>query len=267
MGLSLFASYEQGRSGVPFVPEFDRYLRSLEPPADTLAPDEAETEPPSDTVSLVEPLARFTERRGTRAGATFHWRSLSLSGARLAMEADSLRPLGVLLDRDTLVLAGGKRMGYEVAASLPLLIRGFRVEAAVQSWDEDEPYLPKRTWNGAFTYHRVFKESRNLEVWGALGVTGRDRMLLRVLDPDPLPDDPIEQPGGDADQDPGPRDLPLIASPFYQEWFTHIQVRVVNVHIFVRWENITGKEDNFDFPDREQPRFRTIYGVRWTMNN
>ena len=39
------------------------------------------------------------------------------------------------------------------------------------------------------------------------------------------------------------------------------------MNIFVRSENITGKEDNFDFPDREQPRFRTMYGVRWIMNN
>ena len=31
--------------------------------------------------------------------------------------------------------------------------------------------------------------------------------------------------------------------------------------------DVSGKADNIDFPDRQQPQARTLYGVRWTMNN
>ena len=142
------------------------------------------------------------------------------------------------------------------------------MEAAFQSWDEEQAYLPKRTWNGAITYHRVFKESRNLELWGTIGVNGRDPMLLPIVDPDPPVADPVD-PGGDPEPDPDgePTGPPLLRVPFYQDWFTVIQVRIVTLNIFIRWENVAGKDDNFDFPGRQQPRFRTLYGVRWTMNN
>jgi hypothetical protein len=267
LGLSLFASYEDGKSGAPFVPQFEEYLRSLEPPP---PPDSLSVEPdpePQDSVQpLDRPLALFTERTGMRAGATFTWRSLSLSGAWLSMEADSLRPLGLILDRDAVVLEGGKRTGYEVSASLPLPITGFRVEGAVQSWKDELPYLPKQTWDGAITYHRVFKESKNLELWGTIGVTGHEAMLLPIIDPDP-PDPPEGDPDADPDPDAEPAGPPLLRVPVYRDLFTQIQVRIVTLNVFIRWENVASKLDNFDFPGREQPRFRTLYGVRWTMNN
>ena len=88
-GVSLFASYENGSTGSPFVPRFREYLQSLELEGNT---DEYDA-----------PVAKFTERTGIRAGATFTWRSLSLSGAWLSIEADSLLPLGLALDRLSLI--------------------------------------------------------------------------------------------------------------------------------------------------------------------
>ena len=52
-----------------------------------------------------------------------------------------------------------------------------------------------------------------------------------------------------------------------EEWYIHVQVRIVTLNLFIRAENVRGKSDNIDFPDRTQPRFRTLYGVRWVMNN
>ncbi len=271
-GLSLFASYEDGKSGVPFVPRYEEYLRSLEPPpVDTLAADTLAAEPQDTVQPLDKPLALFTERTGIRAGATYAWRNLSLSAAWLSMEADSLRPLGTLLDRDGIALEGGKRTGYEVSASLPLPITGFRLEGALQSWKDELPYLPRQTWDGAVTYHRVFKESRNLELWGTIGVTGHEGMLLPIIDPDPPVEDPVDPPEepreGEPDPEAEPPGPPLLRMPVYRDLFGQIQVRIVTVKIFIRWENIAAKEDNFDFPGREQARFRTMYGVRWTLNN
>jgi hypothetical protein len=69
--------------------------------------------------------------------------------------------------------------------------------------------------------------------------------------------------------DPGgnPAAPDLIVVDRSEEWYVNIQVRIVTVNVFVRWENVRAKADNVDFPDRQQPQTRTLYGVRWTMNN
>ena len=240
-GVSLFASYENGSTGSPFVPRFREYLQSLELEGNT---DEYDA-----------PVAKFTERTGIRAGATFTWRSLSLSGAWLSIEADSLLPLGLALDRDGVTLGGGgPQTGYELSVSMPLPISGFRIETNLQSWNKEQPYLPKRVWDGSITYHGIFKESNNLELWGTIGVTSRDPMLLRIIDQNPLVSSTSDN-------------LDLLRVPMYQDWFMQIQVRIVTVNVFVRWDNIMRKRDNLDFPNHNQPRSRTMYGIRWTMNN
>jgi len=236
-GFSLFAAYEAGETGTPFVSEYEAYLRSLR------------LGPPLQPEVVEEPDPRFTDRTGVRAGGQFSWRGFNLAGAWLTMEADSLRPLGLVLDPDGVSVPGGDRTGFEATATVPLPLRGFGFEAAVQAWNEGLPYLPRRSWDGALTYRGVFKESRNLELWAGLGVTGRDSMSIAILEPD---------------GDPTVPDLVMV--PRSEEWYFHIQVRIVTLNIFIRWENITGNE-NVDFPDRAQPRYRTLYGVRWIMNN
>ncbi len=239
-GFSLFASYEDGETGAPFVGGYEAYLRSLR------------LGPPAQPDPIEEPRPRFTNRTGIRAGGRLSWRGLNLSGAWLSMEADSLRPLGLALDPDGISSPGGDRMGFEATASIPVPfpIPGFVLQGAVQAWDDDLAYLPKRLWDGALAYHGIFKESRNLELWGGLGVTSRDLMPIGILEL-----------GGD------PTVPDLIEVPRSEEWYIHIQVRIVTVNFFVRWENVRRKSDNVDFPDRRQPQARTLYGVRWLLNN
>ena len=141
-------------------------------------------------------------------------------------------------------------MGFEAAARIPLPLNGFVLEGAIQAWDADLAYLPSRFWDGALVYHGIFKESRNLELWGGMGFTRRGPMPIGILDP-----------AGD------PTVPDLLVMPLSEEWYTHIQVRIVTLSFFIRWENMRGKSDNIDFPDRQQPRIRTLYGVRWVMNN
>jgi hypothetical protein len=237
-GFSLFAAYENGEMGAPYVSEHEAYLRSLRPG------------PPEPTEPLEKPRARFSDRTGVRAGGSFSWRGLDLSGAWLSLEADLLRPLRLGVDPGGITVAGGKRTGFEGMARIPLPLSGFVLEGAVQSWDDGFAYLPKSLWDGALTYHGIFKESQNLELWGSLGVTHRDLMSLSILEV-----------GGD------PTVPNLAMVPVSEEWYTHIQVRIVTLNLFVRWENMLGKANNLDFPDRTQARIRTIYGVSWIMNN
>ena len=141
-------------------------------------------------------------------------------------------------------------MGFEATASIPLPLSGFVLEGAVQAWNGDLAYLPERLWDGALTYHGIFKESRNLELWGGLGVTSRRPMPIGILES-----------GGD------PAVPDLIVVPLSEEWYIHIQVRVGTLNFCIRAENVRGKSDNIDFPDRRQPQYRTLYGIRWVMSN
>ena len=237
-GFSLFAAYEDGRRGAPYVGEYEAYLRSLR------------LGPPVAADPVEKPRPRFTDRTGIRAGGSFSWRGFDVSGAWLSVEADSLRPLGIDLDPDGISLEGGKRTGFEARASIPLPVSGFGIEGAVQAWDAGLAYLPRRLWDGALTYHGIFKESRNLEVWSSVGVTHRDLMSIGILQ---------------ADGDPTVPDL--VEVPLSEEWYFNLQVRIVTLNLFIRWENVRRKSDNIDFPNRTQPQIRTLYGVRWTMNN
>jgi len=252
-GLRAFGSYSDGRRGLPYAGPLEQYRRDLVVRDSLQAVADTAQVPPTVPDAPVPPGLRITDRKSWRVGGSFEWRGITASGAYLKVEADSLHPTGLQFDADGLVLPGGARTGYEVAVGLPIG-KGFRVDAAYQSWEEDLPYMPAATWDGEVSYHGVFKPTGNLEVWGAVGVMGRDPMLLRVPDPEPetFPED---------------GSTPLQRVPFHQEWYGFIQVRVVSVSIFLRWENIAGKDDNLDFPDRALPRFRTLYGVRWILAN
>lgn len=228
LGLSLFGSLEDGTVGSPFIGETE--IGSGLGEADTLG----------------ENLERFTKQNGSRLGVNFSWNGVDVSAAILSSSADSLRPLGFSLEKRVVSLPGKIQNGYEMGIVMPTPINGFGIEGTGQIWEEEMSYLPKTAWKGALTYHGLFKESENLEVWGKVGVIGRDSMLLRTLESNST-------------------ELTRVAAS--QKWFAYMQVRIVTVNIFIRWENILGKSDNYDFPGLIQPRFRTIYGIRWVLNN
>ncbi len=241
LGLSAFASWSSGKRGAR---------------RDTLAVPPADTGEGTVPAPLpVEPFSRLTDRTAVRLGAVWRWKDATVSGARVTLDTDSLRPLGTPLDRDGLVLPGVKRTGWEVTASLPLplLPEGFAFDGSYQQWDEGARYLPRRQYQAAVDFHDTFLATHNLEVWSALGVDGRDPMTVPLL--------AAEQPSDPE----APR--ALAAVPFYQSWYGYLQIRVVTVRVFIRWQNFTLRDANQDFPDRVLPRSRTLYGVRWTLWN
>jgi hypothetical protein len=232
-GLSAFASVGKGLRGYAIFPPYDSIPASL--------PDTAPLPEPAD------PGLGFTDMTTLRVGGSWSWRSLALEGAWLSMEADVLPPMGLVLDRGGPPVPGGTFRGFEGRVRLPLPVEGFTLSGSVQSWDEEARYLPKRVYQGAIDFHDVFLETRNLELWGALGVKGRDPMLVPQRQVSETPQ--------------------LQRVPFYQNWYLDIQVRVLPVHIFIRWENFTLRENLRDLPDRTLPVTRAIYGVKWILWN
>ncbi len=267
-GLSLFAELGSGEWGLPYLP--DRVDRS---PGEEAG--EGEAPAPPDTVPSPVPGPRFSEGNGLRYGAHLQWRALALSGARLKVEADSLFPLGLATDREGLTLPGGTREGFELSARVPLYPQGMALVGSFQWWDQAEDvwaapadstadlvplaggevpwrYLPRRSYEGSLSFHDAFLPTENLEVWFDLGVKGRDPMVV------PFP--AVGEAGGVGE---GVQAM----VPFYQSWFLRLQIRVVTVRVFFKWENLTIRERNQDLPGRLLPATRSVYGVRWTMWN
>jgi hypothetical protein len=242
-GLSAFASWEDGTSGglipAPRVP-------IEEEPAEE---EEGEEEPPPEEPAPA-PTHRFTERTGVRLGAAAHVGPLSLSAARVSLEADSLVPFGFLPDREGLAAPGGRFNGIEVWTRLALPLNGFGLYGSLVRWDRGGLYLPERLYTGGLDYHGLPMESGNLEIWASAGVEGRDPMLTAL----PVEGDPTSPPV-------------LQEVPFGQSWHAFVQLRIVTVRIFIRFENLTVRENNQDIPGRVLPGARVIYGVRWTLWN
>ena len=235
-GVSLFGAYESGTRGARLAP------LTGSPPDTATVPD----------TTVVEEAALFglTDRTTSRLGASFEWRSTALSVAWLSVEADSLLPLGLELDRGAPLLEGARHTGFEVWGRLPTLWEGLHLEGSLQQWSTTGPYLPEQIYRGALVFHRTLKESGNLELWWSLGVRGRDPMEIHSLDADPT------APAGQ-----------LVSVPFFQSWYGRIQVRIVTMQIFIAWENFSIRRNLQDFPDRVLPHTRAVYGLRWTLWN
>ena len=245
--VSLFGSWESGTYGSRTMPLLD-----AEPPPDSVADDGAEAPELPETEEDVTPVPLFgiTDRRATRLGAALSWRGVSLSGALLEVESDSLIPLGIEPDRGSPFLAGTKRTGWEVWGGIPTFWEHLRLEGSLQQWDEPGPYLPEQIYRGALVFHKTYLETENFELWWKIGVRGNSPMSVHIL--------------GEEDED-GLRPLEVV--PFYQNWYGRIQIRIVTVQIFIGWDNFIRRRNLQNFPGRVLPITRTWYGLRWTMWN
>jgi hypothetical protein len=222
------------------------------------------------------PGPRFSGQEGSRFGARFEWKGLSLAGALVETSADSLFLLGLPTDRGGETQPGGTRNGFEVNGRIPLYPRGFALVGWWQKWDQAEDvrtmptdtasdpellpedripwrYLPRQSYQASLSFHNTFKPTGNLEVWFDLGVRGRDPMAVPLMEELTTGEDEVRQ-------------VPTMV-PFYQSWFVRLQIRIVTVRAFIMWENFTVRQQNQDFPGRILPATRSLYGVRWTLWN
>lgn len=261
--VTLFAERGSGTRSVP-------YLSPLPP------------EEPEDTTTVTEekpdstetgPAGRFTERSGTRLGARARWRDIELSVARMSAEADSVWPTQLLFDRNGLVVSQPHRRGWEMAGRVPLRPRGLYFTGEVQLWEAADSvevlYFPDHMYRGSLSFHRVFRESGNFELWVDLGVHGRAPMNVPLGVPPGINTAAVEVsaavPTAHA-RDDEPELVPDIV-PFYQNWYFRLQMRFLTLNIFATIDNLTLRRNNQDVPGRLLPGTRSFYGVRWTFRN
>ncbi len=253
-GFTLFAEAESGTRGVPFRLPPEPGEEDADDPGigdPPLPPPDGNGDGPDGDGARI---ASVTDRTGLRAGVEYRRGGLELGAAVLRVSADSLHPAGFAPDAEGVVIAAGDpRNGVELSGRIPLrpILPGLGLTGHLQFWDEPEGsawrYLPRASYEGRLAFHDVFLESGNLEVWGDVGVRGRDSMFL-----------PFEAAA--------PGD-PFASIRSQQSWFVRLQVRVVSVRVFVLWDNVTVRDRNQDFPDRLLPHTRALYGIRWTLWN
>lgn len=257
---AVFVERGNGGRSVPFLnpppPEEpdDTTMNGTEDPDSIEDPDSMEMDP--------GPRGRFTTRNGTRMGTRLSWRGYEASVARLWIEADSVWPTGLLIDRDGLVRPQPRRQGWEVTGRFPLRLPGLFLTGEVQFWDETDSlaapalYFPNYVYRAGFSFHRTFRATGNFELWVDLGVHGRPEMHV------PLPEGSVPPPEeGEEDER-----VPSLV-PFYQNWYFRLQMRFLTLNIFATVENVSFRDNNQDVPGVLLPITRGMYGVRWTFWN
>ncbi len=265
-GAFLFAELDQGKSGVPHVP----YFRPLQILADSVY------------VPYARPL-QVDDRTTRRLGVGFAWRDVLLEGARVTVEADSIFPLGLPIDRGPAGFPGGRREGYEANASLPIpLLDGLFLKGNVVRWsgdfvpppdslgqpvaglaDDAWPYLPRLFYDAKVHFRRSFLPTGNFELLVNVGVQEREAMrVFRRVDTVS-----VVAPPSEGEEAVGPVLPPTDVVRFHQNWYARLEMRIVTLKIFVEWENASVRRDRQDFPGRILPATRAVYGVRWTLRN
>lgn len=196
----------------------------------------------------------LTERDALRAGAELSWRGATLGAAWNRIEADAIADFGLPFDRTAAFYPGGTMQGLELTGRIPLFWEPLRLEGWYTRWSGANPwiYLPSQSWRTALAYHHLPLPSGNLEIDARLELSHRNGMLIPALA------NPAAGPGaGNA----------ISAVPGLTSVDFYLQIRVMAVHAFVRWNNIAHQLYQQDLPGRLFPGQRAFYGIKWSFWN
>lgn len=194
--------------------------------------------------TLAAPL--IDNRTAFRVGAqgAFPW--ITVGGALLHTEVDSVPAFGLAFDSAGRSYAGGSVDGFEVYGRTRLYFDWLAAEGSYYRWFSGEPwaYLPVEEGRGALTMNWTPLESGNLQIIGWLEARRRGN----VLTPNP--------------EDDG---LTLVTLPARTLYNAYLQIRIMSLRIFARYSNLRGQVAE-DIPGRNiGPRF--FYGVKWSFWN
>ncbi len=138
-------------------------------------------------------------------------------------------------------------LGMILGGVAPLRIRGFWRYTSILS-DGTPAYLPESIVRGELFFHDEFLDG-NLELRMAVRLDRRDAMFSAA--------NPAGPPAGGE---------PLIAVPAYTFFDWDLMVRVLDVRIYWRFENMTGQAAQ-DQPGLVFPSRRSVFGVKWEFLN
>lgn len=241
-GVSLFANLGAGSRGLGILdPDTTGVARVV---TDTVDGEVVER----DTTVLVPgylfPVVS-SAAAGVRLGAEWSGKTGRAGVALLALDADRVAPFGLGFDAFAPPAEPTPASGAEAFFDLPLRYSALRLQGSYTRFSDTggRPYLPLEHGRLGVAFHGVYREG-NLEPTLRAEVVHRGSAIV----PDPA---------GAAFESTSARHTALNL---------YAQIRVVNVRIFLLWENLLDAT-GADVPGYPLPGVRAVYGVRWIFHN
>ncbi|HSU16613.1 Plug domain-containing protein [Longimicrobium sp.] len=237
-GFSLFGQLATGNRGV-------RYLAGDSVVLKTIGGIGGTGVPALDTVQVQVIRTLDSSVDGLRAGAEFNRGLFHLGAAVVTHNLDQAAPYGFAFDRAAPVQPGLNVTGVEAYGSIPLYFRQLTLNGWYQRWlnTPDRPYLPSQLGRASVQFNGVYKQG-NLEPTLRFEVVGRDEAI--AYNPATLQNEPV-------------------ARYALFNWF--VQIRIIDIRIFWRYENAFNRRGPYDVANTQIPGGRALYGVRWFFRN
>ena len=191
----------------------------------------------------------LTERDGWRAGLSLDLGRASGTAALVRVEQGFAMPFGLPFDRAAVPVPVAAAQGLEAHGRVVLWPGYLTLSSWITDWREAEgwTWLPSRSWRTALELHTLPLPSGNLEIFGR--AEAHMRGSLQAFDAAAA-----EGTGG------------FVILPAYTTADYYLQIRVIDVRIFIRGEDVLGN-DIQEVPGRIYRGTRIFYGVKWELRN
>jgi len=239
-GLSLFGQAAGGSRGVRFLLDTTEVVKAITGIGGGGAPT-------LDTVAVRELRTLDGSLNGVRGGAELDRGLFHLGAAFVHHRVEQTAPYGVGFDLGAPLQPGLAISGVEAYGSIPLYFRGLTLEGWYQRWlnAPDRVNLPTQLGRVAVQFHDVYKNG-NLEPTFRVEMVDRDQTLA-------------------WDSTTAANVLLLrYRQPIFNMF---LQVRIIDIRIFWRFENLGATTGEYDVPASRIPGPRALYGVRWFFRN
>jgi hypothetical protein len=195
----------------------------------------------------------ITAFKGYRAGGQFEWRGAVVGGALLKATTDSTTTFGLPFDRMTELQGGSDASGWELSGRVPIpFVKGLAAQGNVTNWYKGTLglYMPSRIYRAGLEWHALPLKSGNLEILARIETVHRGVMLAPNF----------AAPAGTE---------PIVAMPATDVFDAYLQIRIMDVRAFLRWEDLaaTSADPVAEIPERALLGPRIFYGVKWQFFN
>jgi hypothetical protein len=196
-------------------------------------------------------LPLVTERSGWRAGVAASVAGGRASGsiAAIGLAQDAAWPFGLPFDSLGAPGMTDDARGIEAYGRVVIVPGWLALESWITEWFDAAgwAYMPLRSWRTALELHALPLPSGNLELLGRLDAVQRGGLLAFA-------------PDGAAGES------PFVPVPSFIRINGYLQIRIIDVRIFLRWEDFM-RQEIVDLPGRVHRGPRVLYGVKWNLWN
>jgi hypothetical protein len=189
------------------------------------------------------------ERSGMRAGLGIERWGAKASAAIVKEKSDSVQTFGLPFDRTDQHFGNSDLTGWEAVWSVPIWLKEIRAVGNYTNWMDGtfSIYTPAQQWRAGIELHWLPLKTNSLEIFGWMELRHRSDMLAPVLPEDSTVWELTTVEGDDVING-------------------YLQIRILDVRLFIRGENLTNRPVE-ELPGRRVQTPRYLYGIKWTFWN